>query len=208
MTRDFYFNFPGYLFQRGVEVLRTSYTEGNVSLLKKVEALQSELTAYREDTEFIGERDEEGHLIWEQDQLLELDIEAAEDAIQEFRKAFVLAIYHHWERSIRRYTGVTTTGHGHVVAGAKAEGLSISSDLRLLQVLSNTLKHDTDQWASELFRLWPEVFGSRYPAYRGNDFYSFIRIGDRDIEFLLDIVSASGPDDKTRKRQGTVTLRP
>ena len=50
---------------------------------------------------WIGESDDDGLVIWDQSQILDYEIDVVTEAAQDLRKAFALALYHHWERSAR-----------------------------------------------------------------------------------------------------------
>ncbi len=73
------------------------------------ETAKQNLVAYQTAGDWIVEHDDDGNVMWDQETLLEMDIEASDEAIMALRKAFVMALYHHWERALRKYfSGMTT----------------------------------------------------------------------------------------------------
>lgn len=169
-------DFRGYWFQRGIEVLRRSVQTGLVALDSEKDTLEQQLESYRQSGKFEGERDEDGSILWEQDMFFEHEIASVNEASAELRKAFAIAAYHFWERSVQSWIA-HENGNGSAKAEAyntpkqkkriefedlceltKVLGYSVSGKLVRVQALANMLKHNNERWGKRLLMLWPDVF--------------------------------------------------
>lgn len=85
-------------------MLRKSAQTGLTALSSEVKGLEQKLKDYHQSDEVEGEYDEDGQLLWDQGTVLEHEISFANNASMELRKAFAIAAYHYWERSVQRWT--------------------------------------------------------------------------------------------------------
>jgi len=199
------FNMLGYIYESGLDSLRASFVSGSQGLRQKLEDTTKALDDYqhslRNGGEWIGERDpEEGYVIWDQEQVFNFDIDAAHEAYGELRKAFAIAAYHYWERSIRKYCKAQGGKHADLVTKALGEGFPISSDLNRTHRLANALKHNNDSSGKKLLDCWPEVFSSTFKQRKHMDWYSVVHLSDDQVHQAFDIILSSGPQ---RKLSGT-----
>jgi hypothetical protein len=200
----FPFNLQGYEFQGALDVLRKSSQAGLAALKHETIVLEQQLTDYLRVGEFEGERDEEGHVLWEQDQILNIKITDAYDAQMELRKAFAITAYHHWERSVQRWIAHKTgTANGSKMAykelSKAATDIGYSPDSGLCRVvkLANTLKHNSEDGGDDLYQLWTDVFRPEFQKPpRFSDWASAIQLTDQHLNEIFDIVSRSGPSGK------------
>src|SRR5688572_672111 len=149
------FNLLGYDFQTDVDVLKQSYLSAEAALAADVERTIEEAFAYQQEIEqggqFIGERAEDGSILWSHDQVLELKHEVAKEALSALRRAYVIALYHAWERGARRWTNAGKHAkHDTLVTGVAALGLAVHPRLAVVRCLANLLKHPSDKWGQEL----------------------------------------------------------
>jgi hypothetical protein len=192
------FSVVGYKYQRGLDALIASYHHSNSALTDRahrnlvLEAQYGDLI--EQGGPEIGEWDEDGFRVWSQDQVLALDVEIAEAAVGELRKAFLIAIYHHWERAIRVVTGDMKAKHADLIKKAVNHNISISPELERVVRAANALKHNNDKRGGELHDIWPEVFGGLFFKPKpGIDWYAAIDLDDKHIEMAVNAVAASGP---------------
>lgn len=144
--------------------------------------------------ERIGEW-EDGHRLWEQDQVIGLQIDDAEESVMDLRKAYVLAIYHHWERAARRWTRISDrAAHDKLAKATRDLGYPIDIRLEAVRDLVNTLKHNNVERAKQLFASWPEVLKADPAARPQLDWYSMVSLQDRHVHEACQIVRRSGPD--------------
>ncbi|RWK63513.1 hypothetical protein [Mesorhizobium sp.] len=188
------FDARGYAFEAGSEVLRQGYASASKALTADIERVRAAHAAYDASPEFIGERDDEGNILWEQGAILTLEQETVEEALEALRNAFVLALYHHWERAIRAYTGSDQNAkYRQLVARAERKGIPAVPDMAKVYRLANTLKHNSGHHGAVLFELWRDLFGPFFSARPDSDWYRAISLSDDDIHEVMRIIGAAGP---------------
>ncbi len=194
------FNILGYRFEKGLQVFKESFDSAMVGVLRKKEAIQAELMEYKHSLDnggkWIGERDEDGYLLWDRETLLEMDLEESAEAVVELRKAFVLAIYHYWERTIRIYCHTTEPGHPNLIDRAKENGIMIGQHLERVHLLANVLKHNSSKWGNRLIRAWPDVFSTRFQSNDQTDWSAALAITDLHVNDAFEAILNSGPRSK------------
>ncbi|MBW0151435.1 MAG: hypothetical protein KXJ53_09505 [Phenylobacterium sp.] len=191
------FNLLGFAFQQGVDWLESGFGTAAAALAQRHAEVAAELQAYEAGVAAGGARIgewEDGVRLWEQDQLLALQMDDLEESLMDLRKAYVLAAYHHWERGARRWTRLGSHAkHLKLVAVTRELGYPIDARLTGLYDLVNTLKHNSGVWASKLASSWPAVLKGDPAARPGLDWYHLVELDDRDVHEVCSIVRASGP---------------
>jgi len=199
----FPWNLQGYVFQEGVTVLIAAYHAASEALREEWERAKEEAQAYQDgvdrgEIEWIGERDEDGSILWDQEQVHDLEIESKVEGMAALRKAFALSIYHHWERGARKWTGNDVNDHDKLVRAVEAIGIPISPRLKAVKDLANLLKHDNDKRGDDLLESWPQVFRPGFKKGENRtDWYGAINLTDAQLTEVFNIVAKSGPDEKT-----------
>ena len=199
---DLVWNYQGYVFQEGVSILSAAYESAADALREQWLKAREDATAYQEgvasgEIEWIGER-EEGHILWDLEQVHEMEIESKLEGESALRKAFALAAYHHWERGARAWTGSDKRDHGDLVTAVQALGVAISPHLEAVKDLANLLKHDNNRRGADLMKSWPEVLPASLREGRARtDWYGAVRLTDAHLGQVFKAVAASGPDAKT-----------
>ncbi|UKK84100.1 hypothetical protein L7H23_16255 [Sphingopyxis sp. BSN-002] len=123
-----------------------------------------------------------------------MEIDTKVEAQEALRKAFVIALYHHWERSARKWTGDDRRDHSKLAIAVEALGDPIHPRLEAVRDLTNLLKHDNDKWGQQLIETWPDVVsGPRGHAGGRTDWYRAVRLTDAHMTEAFNIVGASGP---------------
>lgn len=185
------FDLRGYAFNEGLNVLWEGYVSASRALIADVERVKAEAASYEASDEFIGERDDEGNILWEQDSLLAMQQETAEEALMALRKAYVLVLYHHWERAVRAYTeSGKSADHEKLVKRADAKGIPIHAQLNLVRDLANALKHNK---GGSLRQSWPKVLTFRARSNEPRDWYESIQLEDSHLVEIFEIIAQSGP---------------
>jgi hypothetical protein len=192
------FNLLGFAFQQGVNWLETGFATAALALRAQFENRESDLEAYKAHVAAGGERIgewEDGLTLWEQDDILAIHIDDAEEALMDLRKAYVMAAYHHWERSARRWTRAGPHAkHAKLVSATVALGYPLSGQLTGLHDLVNTLKHNSARWAAALASSWPEVLTADPAAMPEQDWYRAVELTDAHVHQACEIIRRSGPD--------------
>jgi hypothetical protein len=185
------FDTRGYAFKAGLDVLRQGYASASKALAADVERVKAEAAAYEESDEFIGEIDDEGNRLWEQDQILAMQQETAEEALQALRKAYALVLYHHWERGIQAYTGSgRSVKYFELVQRADKKGVPLHGRLGAVRDLANALKHDKGQ---PLQQSWSAVLSPRARSHEPRSWYEAIQLQDAHVAEIFEITEQSGP---------------
>lgn len=185
------FDMRGYAFKAGLDVLRQGHASASKALTADIERVQAEAAAYEASPDFIGDHDEDGNLLWEQSQVLAFQQETAEDALQALRKAYVLALYHHWERAIQTYTDSgKSADHKKLVKRAPAKGIPLHARLDVVRDLANAMKHNK---GGSLQQDWPEVLRYGARTHEPRDWYEAIQVEEAHIAEIFEIIEQSGP---------------
>lgn len=185
------FDMRGYAFKAGLDVLRTGYASASKALTADIERVQAEAAAYEASDEFIGEIDDEGNRLWEQDQILSMQQETTEEALQALRKAYVLALYHHWERAVQAYTASgKSADHEKLVKRAPAKGIPLHARLGVVRDLANAMKHNK---GGSLQQCWPDVLAYGARSREPKDWYEAIQLEDAYVAEIFEIIEQSGP---------------
>lgn len=193
------FNWFGYMYQDGINSIRLSYDSAAQALELRAGQSYDEITAYNAKVEARDhsgvERDEDGQVLWDQEDVLFHQSMAAEDALNTLRKAFAIVLYHHWERNVREWVQSKHGKHEALVAAAAANGQTTDPLVNDLRHLVNTLKHDSDAWGMILYTVRPDLFKSDFKVNQTlpNNWYDGIEISGKALVDFFSGVSASGP---------------
>ncbi len=198
----------GLAYQSGLDAIRLAAVTAEASLNAELACKRLELDAYDARPGFIGER-EDGHILWELDQVLEMDIARLEEALPELRRAFALSAYHYWETAVYRWHHQE---HGNAAKkrlgphddlveeirrlAQNAPDLSfrVHPDLEAVAKLANVIKHtsaDSWQW---LIRQCPEPLKPLFPAPPApSDRHTPVMLTVAQLAWVFEVVSQSGP---------------
>jgi hypothetical protein len=185
------FDARGYAFKEGLNVLREGYISASTALAANVERVKAEAVTYRASDEFIGERDDEGYVLWEQSQILDMQRETAEEALMALRSAYVIVLYHYWEREIQTYTeSGTSADYEKLKKRVLDKGILIDARLDAARDLANALKHNK---GTKLQASWPDVLTPRARTGQPRKWYEAVRLADEQVAEVFEIIARSGP---------------
>ena len=189
-------NMLGWSYQAGLAILKTCYETSNDNLEAALERAKEEAIGYeqalQQGAQPIGEW-EDGYALWTQDQILEENVQAAADALWEVRRAFVIALYHHWERGARGWTHAQHAKHPKLIALVEELGVKTTPVLNDLYLLVNTLKHNSATWGQQLLASRPDLVDSiQVSGIATDDWYEAIRIPHAAMLDMFAGASASG----------------
>lgn len=188
------FDVRGYHFEVGLKAIAQGFRASATALNTDVERIKVERIAYEESGVWEGERDDDGHVIWSRGQILEMEQEAAEEALMHLRKAFVLALYHHWERAIRAYTSSSQhPRHKELVERAEQAGIAVVPELEKAYRLANALKHNSDNHGPRLFEIWPGIFDEHFRSASGVEWYGSVALSDEHVDEVIETIAKAGP---------------
>lgn len=198
---DLRFNMHRIFFESGLDTIEHGYSAAVSGITQEINNKKAASYDYARHLENGGspteERDDEGYLIWSEDQNLESDIEIAEEALMVMRKSYAITIYHHWERSALQWTGKTKERHDNLVDLVRRIGYPIDDQLASVQFLANLLKHANGHWGRKLFQSWPELFPASFNQSLDSSstisWYDQVSLSDTNIKQIFDAVRRSGP---------------
>lgn len=177
-------------FEHGLRMLEMGYRAARDALEAEIERIKVEAIAYEESLanggEWIGEY-EDGRILWEQSQAYEAQVDDVGHASLEVRKAFVIALYHHWERSATGWKGGYAS-HDELADYCAGEGYGPSTDLGAVRCLANYLKHgpnSSKDWLGRLRRDYPS-FLTQAPTF-------IFGLSEDDLYKIAATILASGP---------------
>jgi len=184
------FNAHGFIFQDAVNSVLHSFNAANQALTAELVIAETAAAAFKPNPD--AEPDDSG---FDEAEFLAYRIEAAESALQTFRKAFALILYHTWERAARRWVQVKSESHDDLTAAVTKAGVPLHPTLKDLRILVNTLKHNKAKWGKELAACQSGAFFDPGFSVNGTrDWYEAIKISPAMMVKLFDAVSGSGPN--------------
>lgn len=200
----FRFNLDGVVYQDGVANLVVSFDAAHSALQQRVAKAEADAAEYdrsiADGAEPYEERDEEGHLLYRQSDVLEYHIRDALDAAQTLRKAFAITIYHFWERNALRWIGKSQIDHKKLVKKVQQIGYPIDPEIDNLRLLVNLLKHNNVTWGTQLYDARPDLFSSLFtPSEKTVNWESRVILQEHHIVEFMNTIAQSGPHTETLK---------
>lgn len=203
----FNFNFYGYDYEHGIDVLTDSLLAATEALNAKEKATEKTWEEYEEKVasgeiaEIAEYDDETGTLIYNQSQVYEHDVKVVGEAIQAVRKAHVIALYHLWERIVRQWTDTRQNArHDKLVNRVRAKGIEPPERFEHIYRLNNVLKHNSEDSGPKLLAAWPELFWNAEKLQARVDkgdaqirWESTIILSGKTMEEVVTVMKASGP---------------
>lgn len=187
----FRFDARHFEFDHGVRLLKQGYAAARDALVKEIERVVVDARAYQERLanggEWIGER-EDGIVLWDQTHVFEMETEDAHKALYEVRRAFIIALYHHWERSAAKWLGKDNADHEKLARFCAASGFGPSPHLDAVRCLANHLKHRPGSKSNWLTKLRAES-----PLFLPHVQACPSILSDSDLETIAAVVLDSGP---------------
>lgn len=196
------FNWFGYEYQDGIQILRRSFEVGENALRAEVERAYNEIDAYDKkfpdgndpsivyDDNGCTEFDPRDHLIY-----TSLMLERAQAS---HRKAFAITLYHHWERGAREWSNKMHGKSSSLIKAVQDIGVAIDPKIVDISVLVNTLKHNASIWGWPLYEMRPDWFSNSFKPDRQHiDWFDSVLLQDAAMDEIFQIVSDSGPNFKT-----------
>lgn len=199
------FNTFGYDLERGIDILQDSLKIALDALEQKRRDTEQEYENYEAGVaagtiEREGEW-EDGVRLWEKSQFYDLDIEMIAETVEAVRKAHVVALYHHWERTISRWArlenlipaDVAKPNHGHLRNALLGAGIVPHHRLNAIRDLNNALKHNSDEFGAKLLKSWSKLLPPNFQGGPGADWYQAITLTDADVRLIAEALKRSGP---------------
>jgi hypothetical protein len=192
---DLSIDMSAYQYGQGLTAIGLMFEAAKGALLAQQEDINDCITEYRRSVDSggdpIGEW-EDGHRLWDQEDLYRLQQLAIEDAIVELRVATVVAIYHHWERHVPGGETNPKRNMNNLLNDARLHDVPCHGDIDALQYSANYFKHGNDDWRQKLVARWPERFKENLQWSATNvPWIRKISISDDDIVWFLELAMHS-----------------
>ncbi|GEM_PF-2365813 len=199
------FNTSGFELERGIGILQESLKAALDALEQKHQDTVREYEDYEVGVaagtiEREGEW-EDGVQIWEKSQFYDFDLEVIAETVRAVRKAHVVALYHHWERTIAAWAryekalpeGVDKPHHGHLREALLKAEIVPHPRLNAVRDLNNALKHNSEDYGKKLLISWPELLPSNFKPRAYTNWYELITLTDSDLSVIAEALIRSGP---------------
>lgn len=212
----FNFNPLGVRYQEGLRHIHIAYSSSYRALDEQLDSMIGEQFTYQErlergEVEWVGERDEDGHLLWSQEQLNDAAVDECAQSIPTLNKGFIPVLYHHWERGARLLIAVHRPPrnpegnawkyireHSELAALLVQLGVTVDPKLDTLVILNNALKHNNARYGRLLLQMAPHMFWRSYdPDDPSSDLYTSIGISRDHIKEFIAVVGRSGASSDT-----------
>jgi len=190
-------------FENGIDLLIASFETATQAIAGEVWRAEADLTDDQRERANGGtddaERDEDGNPVWSRAIALENEAEMGRAAALAVRKAFCIALYHHWERSAYQWIAGNAVpmndkkpSHTEIVDSLRFIGVRVSRRIDIARYLANTLKHSNSTWGNRLYRKWPALFRDDFSDHENTDWYEAIILTDSDVREIAAIVRTAG----------------
>lgn len=197
------FDAHGYDYGRSLMILDDTLAAAERGLEHKREGLVADLADYEASGSRIGERADDGSKIWDQSDAYASEIELVDEGLANFRKSYVIAFYHSWERMVGRWANVgAKADHKELRQAVQDKGGKPHPRLDAVRDLNNALKHNSEVYGAALLKSWPEVLPPDFGLpdnYSKSDsakinWFSLIAISGEQMREIIDALRASGPE--------------
>lgn len=181
--------------QDGIRTLMRSFNTSHETLQGAAEEAED---AWSKHERAIGDGPDavgwtDGYAILTTTDLLKLRMVNAWAAASELRAAFIIALYHHWERCVYLWGDRRSSSHADHVRVMKGLGYPPDPDLEKVYRLASLLKHNSDRHGDRVWTLWREVFSPTFTCGPNADWYGGLDLTDDHVNEVADIVGRSGP---------------
>lgn len=141
------FNLAGFSYQHGLSVLLAAYEAALAGAQAQEAAILGKAQDYARHLAAGGapieERTEDGDLISSQEDIHAYELEIVQIATTEMRRAFAVAAYHYWERTVSSWRPEPRArNHDEVLGILGQRGYPVHPELDVVRHLANVLKHD------------------------------------------------------------------
>ncbi|MDE0878557.1 MAG: hypothetical protein OSB00_07810 [Sphingomonas bacterium] len=141
--------------------------------------------------------DSDGDLLNDPNEGYHYDFMAIKSTQMEVRKSMMIALYHAWERVVRKMTKLTTSKDNHraLATALGAMDIPVSPEVENLRRLVNLVKHNSKEKMLKLWEVRPDLFyrGFEPEVHFPDDWSDTIELSSEQMAVFFDAVIASGP---------------
>lgn len=161
-------------------------------LEKKWKELESRVDA---GTAQLVEEDEDGNVVIDWGEQAGEAFSEIEGVQRIYREAFLISLYHFWERELLKMMKKTHYTDQDTFAFLKNRGLSPDElNLTALRLAANVAKHSGGKSADDLYKVRPDLFDTAEMAkWNDKPGHEYLLITDQVLETFFEAVRKSGP---------------
>lgn len=187
-----------YLYQTGIDRILDAYLASAATIGYKFDDAKTALEEYEASGSDDAVYDEDGDLVSCTRHSLDHEVFNASIAASVVREAFIMSIFHYWERFARGWTKLPDSDRGfESILKASKKKYAVSPELRSLNALNNILKHRNATKIPSLARKRPDLFWSVYNR-RDNKTEYRLALRHKHVLEAIEIIRASGPRDQSK----------
>lgn len=184
------FDMEAYSYAEGIKAVRLMFEAAKTTLKLQSREVSEHIAEYDRHLDnggdAIGEW-EDGHRLWDQNDVYRLQLMAFEEALVELRVATVISLYHQWERHIPNPSGIKRN-HQQLVGDAQLSVIKLHRDFKALHYAANYFKHGSDHWLTKLH----SEFSARFPkpvkeATVWSAAFRKLHLNDNDVDWFIEI---------------------
>lgn len=188
------FDMEAYSYAQGIKAISLMFEAAKTTLNLQHIEIEQAIAEYERHLERGGvpfDKWEDGHKLYDQEDIYRLEQLSIDDAISELRVATVIAIYHLWERHVPNSSGKNRE-HKDLIADVSNHSIGLHKDIDALCYCANYLKHGSEKWLKKLENQYPERFPSAKKYAEGwPAAFRKIHLKDTEIEWFIEIALAS-----------------
>jgi len=179
-------------FEHGLRMLEKGYAAARDYLEAEIQRTEAASQKYDEELanggKWIGAY-EDGHLLWDQSQVYQYEIDDVHRALFEVRKAFVIALYHYWEHSVAGWVGKYAS-HEKLTEYCVSKGYNPPDELNAVRYLANHLKHGPNSQKD-----WLSHLRKKFPTFLLQNQGLLFGLSEDDLYKVVAVILASGPTE-------------
>jgi hypothetical protein len=187
------------LFKHQLGELRRAYQAAHQASeleRREIENKWNELQArFDAGTAQLVEEDEYGNVVIDWGEQAGEELSAIEGVERIYREAFLISLYHFWERELLKRMRKKRYSDQEVFAFLSDSGCSPDElNLTALRLSANVAKHSEGTSADQLHKLRPDLFDTKEMAkWNDEPGHEYLLITDDVLEMFFEAVRKSGP---------------
>lgn len=193
-------NIWSWLFRHQLGELRRAYQAARQASELERQALEKNWNELQErvdaGTARLVEEDEDGNVVIDWGEQAGEELSAIEGIERIYREAFLISLYHFWEREVlKRMKKKKRYADQEVFAFLRDSGCSPDeAKLAALRLSANVAKHSGGTSADQLHKLRPELFDTREMAkWNDKPGHEYLLITHDVLEMFFEALRESGP---------------
>jgi hypothetical protein len=188
-----------WLFRHQLGELRRAYQAAHQASELERRAIENKWNELQERVDAgaaqLVEEDEYGNVVIDWGEQAGEELSAIEGVERIYREAFLISLYHFWERELLKRTKKKRYSDQEVFSFLSDSGCSPDElNLTALRLSANVAKHSEGTSADQLHKLRPDLFDTKEMAkWSDEPGHEYLLITDDVLEMFFEAVRKSGP---------------